>query len=239
MLMHSRFFAEKFKLFGIYLLSTIAASTGLVGQAEDAWNTSSLRLAIAIRYLQIHGVSHSHIYLYRGNGKLLRQLTHDESGQDCDPIFSPDGSEVVFKRARNTGDEFWSIKPDGTDLRHLDQAPQWYAQTISEKPPRFDYPAFVPLPSDPSQQRLADYIKAGEVAYKAPDNSVAIVLKDRSSEADPAQDWYPKNLYLHMHIALLRQHRGSTFCERFFALDLNTRRLYEVTPKLRRYRPVQ
>jgi len=30
----------------------------------------------------------------------------------------------------------------------------------------------------------------------APDNSVAIVLKDKLSEADPADDSYPKDLYL-------------------------------------------
>jgi hypothetical protein len=271
-------------------------TTALAGRAEDAWNTSSLRLAIAIRYLQIHGVSHSHIYLYRGDGKLLQQLTDDKIGQDFDPIFSPDGSEVVFKKVRNTADEFWLIKLDGTGLHRLDCAPQWYTQAVFQKPPRFDYPPFVSLPSDPDQQRLADYVKAGEVVYNAPDNSVAIVLKDKLSEADPAKDWYPKDLYLResqdrtdaliselpfvsleasssraenvmrrtavagqryepksqdaagaldgvlacngspflfvgdLRVAFLRQHRGSTFCEGFFALDINTRRLRELIP---------
>ena len=33
-----------------------------------------------------------------------------------------------------------------------------------------------------------------------------------------------------MRIAFVRQHRGSTDCEGYFALDLNTQRVYEVTP---------
>jgi hypothetical protein len=254
-----------------------------------------MRVVVAIRYLQIQGVSHSHIYLYRGDGKLVRQLTHANSGQDIDPIFSSDGREIIFKRAGSV-DEFWSVATGGGNLHHLDRAPDWYADAIKKPVPRFDYPPSVRLPHNPDQQRLADYVKPGDVVYAAPDNSVAIVLKDSVSEADPADDWYPKDLYLRdsqsqadvlisklpfvsleasstktenvmrrtagggeryetksdnevgpldgllvcndspflfigpMRIAFLRQHRGSTYCEGFFALDLNTRRLHEVTP---------
>jgi hypothetical protein len=35
-------------------------------------------IVIAIRYLQAEGISHSHLYLYREDGKLLRQLTNDQ-----------------------------------------------------------------------------------------------------------------------------------------------------------------
>jgi hypothetical protein len=34
----------------------------------------------------------------------------------------------------------------------------------------------------------------------------------------------------HLRVAFLRQHRGSTFCEGFFALDIDTRRLHELIP---------
>jgi len=57
-------------------------------------------IAIAIRYLQAQGTSHSHLYLYREDGKLLRQLTKDDSGQDSAPIFSPDGDTIVFTREK-------------------------------------------------------------------------------------------------------------------------------------------
>jgi len=58
-------------------------------------------IVVAIRYLQAVGTSHSHLYLYREDGKLLRQLTDDNSGQDVDPIFSPDGETIVLTREKD------------------------------------------------------------------------------------------------------------------------------------------
>src|SRR5207302_10672973 len=86
-------------------------------------------IVIAIRYLQTQGISHSHLYLYREDGKLLRQLTNDNSGQDSGPIFAPDGETIVFTREKpNPTREFWSVEPRGTYLKKLDAAPDWYAQ---------------------------------------------------------------------------------------------------------------
>ena len=89
-------------------------------------------IVIAIRYLHAQGASHSHLYLYREDGKLLRQLTKDNSGQDSAPIFSPDGETIVFTREKpNNVREFWSVTPRGTDLKKLDAAPDWYARAKS------------------------------------------------------------------------------------------------------------
>jgi D-alanine-D-alanine ligase-like ATP-grasp enzyme len=44
--------------------------------------------------------NHSHLFLYRENGKLLRQLTNDNSGQDSAPIFAP-MARASFSRAKN------------------------------------------------------------------------------------------------------------------------------------------
>src|SRR5258708_18504025 len=89
-------------------------------------------LVIAIRYLQAAGVSHAHLYLYREDGKLLRQLTNDNSGQDVDPIFAPNGEMIVWTREKpNDVREFWSIEPRGAGLKRLDNAPDWYTTTRS------------------------------------------------------------------------------------------------------------
>src|SRR5882762_8689834 len=84
-----------------------------------AW--ADAEIVIAIRYLQAEGTSHSHLYLYREDGKLLRQLTNDNSGQDSGPIFAPDGSVIVFTREKsNKAREFWSVDPLGKALKKLE-----------------------------------------------------------------------------------------------------------------------
>ena len=89
-------------------------------------------IVIAIRYLQAEGTSHSHLYLYREDGKLLRQLTNDNSGQDSTPIFAPDGSTIVFTREKSDNvREFWSVDPLGKALKKIEAAPDWYVAAKS------------------------------------------------------------------------------------------------------------
>src|SRR5207249_6821329 len=78
-------------------------------------------IVIAIRYLQPEGTSHSHLYLFREDGKLVRQLTNDSSGQDSAPIFAPDGSNIVFTREKsNNSRELWRIYPIGRACRRVE-----------------------------------------------------------------------------------------------------------------------
>src|SRR4051812_29588177 len=77
-------------------------------------------IVIAIRYLQAQGESHSHLFLYREDGALLRQLTKVEAGQDLDPMFAPDGATIVFSREIGENKfEYWSIDPTGEALKRL------------------------------------------------------------------------------------------------------------------------
>ena len=73
------------------------------GHVFAVWGAGAKRfeIVIAIRYLQAEGTSHAHLYLYREDGKLLRQLTNDNSGQDSVPIFAPDGSVIVFTHEKS------------------------------------------------------------------------------------------------------------------------------------------
>jgi hypothetical protein len=143
-------------------------------------------LVIAIRYLQAEGTSHSHLYLYREDGKLLRQLTNDNSGQDSGPIFSADGETIVFTREKpNNVREFWSVKPRGTDLKKLDAAPNWYAQAKSS-------PYFTNVEPQEAGSANATSSPAESASptatpvptYKSPDGSFELILREDPNDED-------------------------------------------------------
>src|SRR5947208_1456613 len=143
-------------------------------------------IVIAIRYLQAEGTSHSHLYLYREDGKLLRQLTNDNSGQDSGPIFAEDGGIIVFTREKpNDVHELWSIEPRGTHLKKLDAAPDWYTQAKSS--PYFTNiePEESPSPSlAASPKESASPVETPPPTYKSPDNSVELMLREDPKDED-------------------------------------------------------
>jgi hypothetical protein len=149
--------------------------------------SADAEIVIAIRYLQAEGTSHSHLYLYREDGELLRQLTNDSSGQDSGPIFAKDGATIVFTREKpNDMREFWSIAPRGTGLKKLDAAPDWYTQTKSS-------PYFTNIEPEESAstspaaspEQSASPAETPPPTYKSPDGSVELVLRlDPNDEDD-------------------------------------------------------
>ena len=160
------------RLLGLFVVGVICL-VGTRARAEP-------EIVIAIRYLQAQGTSHSHLYLYREDGKLLRQLTKDNSGQDVDPIFAPDGSTIVFAREKpNNVREFLSIDTRGTGLKKLDAAPGWYAQTKSS--PYFTNiepeESTSPTPTA-SPEESASPGATPAPSYKAPDDSFELVLRE-------------------------------------------------------------
>ena len=143
-------------------------------------------LVIAIRYLQPQGASHSHIYLYREDGKLLRPLTKDNWRQDSGPIFSPDGETIVFTREKsNNVREFWSVSPRGTDLRKLDAAPDWYAQAKSSpyftnvEPQNAGPPDATSSPAESASPTTTPVPN-----YKSKDGSFELILRVDPSDED-------------------------------------------------------
>src|SRR5881392_2031164 len=149
-----------------FLVAGVFALTAAVSRGDS-------EIVIAIRYLQPKGTSHSHLYLYREDGKLLRQLTNDNSGQDVDPIFAPDGETIVLTREKpNDTREFWSIDPRGTKLKKLDAAPDWYSAAKSS--PYFtsggeeEAPSSSPTP----QKESASPAATGESAAQPEHSSV-------------------------------------------------------------------
>ena len=154
----------------------------------QAWADSEI--VIAIRYLQAEGTSHSHLYLYREDGKLLRQLTNDDSGQDSGPIFAPDGSMIVFTREKsNNAREFWSVDPLGKALKKLETAPDWY--TSAKSSPYFTNAepeeSASPNPSV-SPEESASPTATPIPTYKSPDGSVELILREDPTDEDDQID---------------------------------------------------
>jgi hypothetical protein len=159
--------------------------------AADARSASEI--VVAIRYLQAQGVSYSHLYLYRDDGKFLRQLTNDKSGQDVDPIFAPDGTTIVFSREKtNSTVEFWSIEPLGGGLKKLDSAPDWYEQTktstyfTNRDVPKADQT--VSPPPEESASPAQSGLMGGKQAYKTPDGSIELILREDPNDPDDQVD---------------------------------------------------
>ena len=153
------------------MIRTLAIATALLFTAAAAHADSEI--VVAIRYLQAAGDSHAHLFLYRDDGTLLRQLTKDESGQDLDPMFAADGEAIVFTReiAENKF-EYWSIEPKGGDLKRLDVQPDWYADTKTS--PYFVWPEMEGSGDDESAPAFGERTQK----FRAPDGSVELVLKE-------------------------------------------------------------
>jgi hypothetical protein len=137
-------------------------------------------IVVAIRYLQAEGESHAHVFLYRDDGTLLRQLTKENSGQDLDPMFAPDGETIVFTReiAENKF-EYWTIEPKGGGLKRLETQPEWYANAKSML--YFVWPEMEGSGDDENSTPFGQRTQR----FRAPDGSVELVLREvKGDEAD-------------------------------------------------------
>jgi hypothetical protein len=136
-------------------------------------------IVVAIRYLQAQGESHAHLYLYREDGTLLRQLTKEEAGQDLDPMFAPDGETIVFTReiAENKF-EYWTVEPKGGGLKRLEVEPDWYASTKTS--PYFIWPETESSGDDESAPAFGERTQK----FRAPDGSVELVLREVKGDED-------------------------------------------------------
>jgi hypothetical protein len=156
-------------------------------------------LVIAIRYLQAQGTSHSHLYLYREDGKLLRQLTNDNSGQDVAPIFNASGATIVFTREKpQKVVEYWTINPRGQGLKKLDAAPSWYVDAKTSpyftniepesesSPTPGTSPGSTESPSSsPESTESPVESPTPTPTYKSPDGAFELMLReDPNDEAD-------------------------------------------------------
>ena len=166
------------------VLRVLIVINALAILTTQAW--ADAEIVIAIRYLQAEGTSRSHLYLFREDGKLLRQLTKDNSGQDSAPIFAPDGANIVFTREKpNNVREFWSVDPLGKALKKLEAAPDWYVAAKSSlyftnvEPEESTSPN-----SSPSPEESVSPTATPIPTYKSPDGSVELILREDPNHED-------------------------------------------------------
>lgn len=162
------------------LLALFCATVWLFAAKEAG---AASEIVVAVRYLQPQGESHAHLFLYAEDGTLLRQLTKEDSGQDLDPIFAPDGETIVF--TREIGEkkyEFWSVQPTGGGLKRLEMEPDWYAETKSS--PYFVWPGLDKSGDDESGPPFGERIQR----FRAPDGSAEMVLREVKGDEEDAEN---------------------------------------------------
>lgn len=71
-----------------------------------------------IAFVGLRDAQHTELYVARADGSEIRRLTNDLFS-DLYPVWSPDGSRIVFNSTRNGGLNIFSIRPDGTELVQL------------------------------------------------------------------------------------------------------------------------
>jgi hypothetical protein len=150
------------------MLGLFAVATWVVSAISRA--NAGPEVVVAIRYLQAQGESHAHLFLYGEDGTLRRQLTKDDSGQDLDPMFAPDGGGIVFSREISQNKfEFWSIEPTGAGLERLEAAPEWYFGGS----PYFAWPDL----GSGDNEDATPFGQRGP-RFRTPDGSIELVLRE-------------------------------------------------------------
>ncbi len=91
--------------------------------------TISLSLWLSVSNAQGKIVFHSHrdgrteIYMMRSDGKGETRLTHNQTGGDFAPAWSPNGRQIVFCSERDGNQELYVMDADGGNQTNLTQHP--------------------------------------------------------------------------------------------------------------------
>lgn len=102
------------------VVKKLTDSKGVTGDA--AWSPNGSLIAFDADRGDRKGFSA--IYVMHANGRKLRRVTHPQPPlSDYKPRFSPDGTHLVFSRARGAGDNapaaLFTVRLDGRGLRRL------------------------------------------------------------------------------------------------------------------------
>jgi hypothetical protein len=152
-----------------------------------------MTLVVSVRhYLASAERSYYHLYLYSGDGKMVRQLTDADKMSDVEPVLSPDGKQVCFRRYagnENPADEAnpFYVRPPyyhgdqsnttgtyrlisdirrGSGDRAVGKVPDWY---WPKRKVRVEETA-------PQDGKETDWQAASTARYPSPDDAYEIVI---------------------------------------------------------------
>lgn len=186
----------------------------LIGSSSGA-----VDVAISIRYLAPKGKSHAAIFLFDGQGKLVRQLTKPGEDQDYAPAFSPDGNEIIFRRVHDEDEakKFLVVDRNGRAVRPVEgELPGWYAERVVAT-------AFGGSDSLAVEPETKDPVRT----YPSPDGALAIVTK-----LNPADEDHPLTFLRENQGPLLPLAKMPGFSV-FWFVTLDHGSPFFITPKLR------
>lgn len=107
-------------------------SWGTVYELAPSWAPDASAIVFAAQRLRIH----PDIWWVGSDGSNLHKLTDTFSKSEAGPVFSPDGTEIVFSRldppATNT--DLWLMDSNGTILGQLTDTPAVYEYPIAWQP---------------------------------------------------------------------------------------------------------
>jgi Tol biopolymer transport system component len=72
----------------------------------------------------------------RADGSNLHRLTRTDTASESGPVFSPDGTGIVFSllQSDTTEGDLWLMAPDGTSLTQLTDTPAQYEYPLAWQP---------------------------------------------------------------------------------------------------------
>lgn len=127
------------------------------------------------------------LYLLDLEANTVGRLTHYED-RDSSPTWSPDGSQIAFRRRIDGNSEIFVMNADGTNIRQLtddpafDGDPQWSpdgSEIIFTSDRAGNYDIWVMNADGSDQQRITDHPAADEFPWWSPDGEYIAFQSNR------------------------------------------------------------
>lgn len=203
--------------------------TGL--QLEDSWMSSRNDGRELVVTGRIGKAIRMQLFLVNTETGAFRQLTNDTAALHRDPLFSPDGQQIVFaykknRRDRNAIEELYSMHVDGSGMRQLTHFPAadttapWHSYHAG--PPRWN-----------QRENFISYQSFQNGKYSlyavAPDGSRQWKLTENTFD-EGWHDWSPDGRWLFVETFDTDQTQFA-----IYRINWNTRELFRLTDTTYKY----